>query len=105
VNEAAKSAEDYRDLLAAVGQVLLEWGYLEQEMEKWMTRLPPSTPNRPKEGKATVLASWQRAATAFARDPTAREDLVAEVKSCLRSGTFWRMGYHQPTHDQGKNLM
>ena len=60
---------EMRDLLAAVGEVLLRWGFLEHEMEKWL--VGPET---------SILSRW--------RDTVRRSDdvdgtganLLADVK-------------------------
>jgi hypothetical protein len=57
------------DLLAAVGYVLLEWGYLERGMKRWLA---------PGESSASVFSRWKRELETVA--DAKREDLLAEIE-------------------------
>jgi hypothetical protein len=49
---------DMRDLMAAVGEVLLFWGYLETEIREHVARIEPSDA---KPSKSPLLARWRKA--------------------------------------------
>lgn len=71
---------DMRDLMAAVGEVLLCWGYVESAI---LDRLAEISGTRFKPSKTSPLARWKLAE----RDSPEVTELLAEVKrlACVRN--------------------
>lgn len=77
-----------RDLMAAVGEVLLFWGFLETAMREYLALIDPVEAILPT--KAPVLSQWRKA-KADRRDARfvqlfADIEEVAELRNCLAHG-------------------
>ncbi|WP_201412927.1 hypothetical protein [Mesorhizobium sp. J8] len=71
---------DMRDLLAAVGEVLLKWGFLEHDMEKWLTRVRAFQRTSSSE-RAPIVKLWRDAVTlSVANETDPRASLLADVQ-------------------------
>lgn len=83
---------DMRDLLAAVGEVLLTWGYLEHEMEQWIATICGSQVLRAAT-RAPIISLWRDAVARLAINDTdiwaellADVEVVASVRNLLAHG-------------------
>jgi len=81
----AATDPDMRDLMAAVGEVLLCWGYLESAILDRLTAIEgPST----KLSKSSPLSRWKTAkpTTPEIAEVLAEIDRLAQVRHCLAHG-------------------
>ncbi|MER9403659.1 hypothetical protein NKI36_06305 [Mesorhizobium caraganae] len=68
-----------RDLLAAVGEVLLKWGFLEHDMEKWLQRNRAAGRTLSVD-RTSIITLWRDKVRPSATDATGiRSTLLADV--------------------------
>lgn len=74
-------APNMRDLLAAVGEVLLKWGFLEHDMEKWLRRERRAVERMLSADRTPIIKLWRDTVRLSAADATGtRSALLADVE-------------------------
>jgi len=74
-------APDMRDLLAAVGEVLLKWGFLEHDMEKWLRSERRAVERKLSADRIPIIKLWRDTVRPSATDVTGiRSALLADVE-------------------------
>ncbi|PBB34331.1 hypothetical protein [Mesorhizobium sp. WSM3882] len=76
-----KLAPDMRDLLAAVGEVLLKWAFLEHDMEKSLRTGRRAVGRTLSADRTPIIKLWRDTVRLSATDPTdVRSALLADVE-------------------------